>query len=134
MMKKLLLTLSAMAIALSAYAVSDKERAAIEERIQPVGSVCMQGDDCGSASAGAAGGAGSPEEIYAANCQACHGNGVAGAPKPGADAWDARLDAGIDTVYANAINGKGGMPAMGLCMSCSEDDIRETVDWMIEGE
>ncbi len=134
MMKKVLLTLSAMAIALSAYAVSDKERVAIEERIQPVGSVCLQGEDCGSASGAASAGAGSPEEIYAANCQACHANGVGGAPKPGADVWDSRLAAGIDTVYANAINGKGAMPAMGLCMSCSEDDIRATVDWMIEGE
>jgi hypothetical protein len=37
-------------MAVSAHGVSDKQRAAIEERIAPAGSVCMEGDNsCGVA-------------------------------------------------------------------------------------
>ncbi len=127
----------ALLTSVSVYAVSDRERAAIEERIKPVGEVCMQGDaSCGSASASAGGdGPGTPAEIYAASCKACHSIGLAGAPKPGDDdAWEARTDKGLDAVYANAINGIGGMPPKGTCMSCSDDDIVATVDYMIEGD
>ena len=57
-----------------------------------------------------------------------------GAPKFGdAAAWAARVDAkGLETIYANAINGIGMMPAKGTCMSCSDDDIKATTDYMVE--
>ncbi len=123
-----------LATAMSAYGVSDKQRTAIEERIQPAGKVCLEGDSsCGAAVASGGGGAQSPEDIYNTNCMACHATGAAGAPKMGdAAAWSARLDKGIEQVYANAINGINGMPAKGLCMSCSEDDIHGVVDYMVE--
>ncbi|MGB2105947.1 MAG: c-type cytochrome, partial [Porticoccaceae bacterium] len=43
-----------------------------------------------------------------------------------------RLTKGIETVYANAINGIGAMPAKGLCMDCSDDEIIATIDYMLE--
>lgn len=120
-------------LALSVYGFSDKQKAEIEERIKPVGTVCMEGDtSCGSAMAAAAGGAQSPEDIYNTNCMACHSTGAAGAPKTGdVAAWADRIGKGIDTVYANAINGINGMPAKGLCMSCSDSDIEAVVDYML---
>ena len=64
---------------------------------------------------------------------ACHTTGAAGAPKIGdAAAWDERLGKGIEEVYANAINGINGMPPKGTCMSCSDDEIEATVDYIVE--
>lgn len=121
-------------VALSAHGVSDKNRAAIEERIQPAGSLCLEGDSSCGSSVVAGGGAGkSAEEIYNTTCMACHATGAAGAPKLGdVAAWSGRLGNGIEQVYANALNGLNGMPAKGLCMSCSDDDVKAVVDYMVE--
>lgn len=115
------------------WAVSDAKKQAIADRIKPVGTVCVEGDaSCASASASAGGAARSGEEIYNASCMACHTTGAAGAPKLGDKAdWSKRLASGIDTVYNHAIKGFNAMPAMGLCMTCSEDEIKATVDFII---
>ena len=107
----------------------------IAERIKPVGTVCVKGEDCAqNLTLAAAGGSRSAEEVYNTGCLACHASGAAGAPKfrDAAD-WSSRLGAGLDTLYANAINGKGSMPAKGLCPSCSDEEVRLAVDYMIEG-
>lgn len=107
---------------------------AIADRIKAVGSVCVAGDDCAKGLLLAAAGPKSGEEVYNQSCLACHSSGAAGAPKfRNAGDWAARLAAGLDTVYANAIGGIGAMPAKGLCMSCSDDEIKAAVDHMIEG-
>jgi cytochrome c5 len=37
----------------------------------------------------------------------------------------------MDVLYASGINGLApGMPAMGMCFDCSDDDIRAVVDYM----
>lgn len=129
-----LIGLLLLAVAFSAYGLSDKQQAAIEERIKPAGEVCLEGDSgCGAAVAAAGSGASSPEDIYNTNCMACHATGAAGAPKMGdAAAWAARMEKGIDQIYANAVNGFNGMPAKGLCMSCSDDDVKAVVDYIVE--
>lgn len=54
------------------------------------------------------------KEIYNTACIACHGAGVAGAPKLGDKAaWAPRLKGGLDAVVASAAKGKGAMPAKG---------------------
>ena len=71
--------------------------------------------------------------IYEANCVACHGAGVAGAPKLGDKAgWSARLDKGYDTLYASALNGIGSMPAKGGSTDLSEADLANAVAYMIK--
>ncbi len=134
MMKKLVAVMALIGVCASAYAVSDKQRAEIEARIKPVGEVCLQGDaTCGAAVAAAGGEPKSGEEVYNASCMACHAGGVGGAPKLGdAAAWGERLAQGIDTVYANAINGVAAMPPKGTCMSCSDEEIEAAVDYMVE--
>ncbi len=73
------------------------------------------------------------EATYNQSCMACHTTGAAGAPMLGdAEAWNERLEKGMDQVLANAINGVGAMPARGLCMSCSDDDLQALIDYMIE--
>ena len=111
--------------------LTDNQKNLVAERLAPHGSVVMAGQAEVSAVASAVGRTG--ESIYASNCPACHNYGVAGAPKTGdVAAWADRLTKGIETVYANAINGIGGMPAKGTCMDCSDDEIIATIDYMLE--
>lgn len=74
--------------------------------------------------------AASGETLYKQACQVCHGAGIAGAPKFGDKAaWAPRLVAGIDAVYASAVQGKGGMPARGGTQA-SDADLRAAVEYM----
>lgn len=118
---------------LTVHALSEKQQQEMEARIKPAGSVCLEGDSsCGAGSASAVDGAKSPEQIYNTYCMACHTTGAAGAPKIGdAAAWKERVAKGMDTVYANAINGFKAMPAKGLCTTCSDDEIKDTVDYIL---
>ncbi len=70
--------------------------------------------------------------IYEGYCSGCHTTGAGGAPKYGDPAsWHALLNIGIHKVYTNAIKGIGGMPAKGTCLSCSDEEIKQAVDYMI---
>ena len=83
---------------------SDPERA-LAERIQKVGMVEVR-DANRPLKAG--------EEVYKAQCVACHSAGAAGAPKFGdAGAWGPRLKQGLDTLVNSALKGKGAMGAQG---------------------
>ena len=118
--------------AMQAAAISEAKKEAIAERIKPVGTICLQGDDCAAAAVVATAGPKDPSDIYSGNCAGCHDTGAAGAPKVGdAASWAPHLAKGIDALYTNAINGIGAMPAKGLCMSCSDDEIKATIDLMI---
>jgi len=129
-----LIGLLLLGVTLSVHGFSDRQRADIEERIQPAGAVCLQGDSsCGVTISAAGGSAKSADDIYNTNCMACHATGAAGAPKMGdVAAWTGRMDKGIDQIYANAINGINAMPAKGLCMSCSDDDVKSVVDYILD--
>ena len=129
-----LIGLLLLATVLTANAVTDKQKAGMEERIKPVGSLCIEGDSsCGGAVVAAGGEAKSGEDVYNSSCMACHASGAAGAPILGDVAgWAPRIDKGIEALYSSAIEGFNGMPAKGLCMSCSDDELKATVDYMIE--
>lgn len=78
----------------------------------------------------------SGEEAYA-SCAACHGSGVAGAPKFAAsEAWSDRISKGKETLYSNAINGfqgsAGYMPAKGGNASLSDESVKAAVDYMLD--
>jgi cytochrome c5 len=108
-------------------------RAAIVERIAPVGSVNVAGAPAASATAEEVA-ARSGEEIAAAACNACHVAGVLGAPKIGdAAVWNDRLAAGggVDGLTTSAINGKGNMPARGGAQ-ISDEEVRAAVVHMLE--
>jgi cytochrome c5 len=54
------------------------------------------------------------EEVYKAQCAACHVAGAAGAPKfADPAAWGARIKQGLDTLVTSALKGKGAMGAQG---------------------
>ncbi len=108
----------------------------IRERISPVGSVCLEGDECGKEAAPAGDsddGPRSGEEVYSASCKSCHDSGVAGAPIMGeADEWSDRLDKGMETLLDHAINGFNAMPPKGGCGGCSDEEIEAAVEHMVE--
>jgi len=77
---------------------------AIEARIQPVA-----GFELRDASAPAVSRTG--EQVYNAQCAACHATGVAGAPKFGdAGAWSARIKTGLQALTKSSLEGKNAMP------------------------
>lgn len=80
---------------------------AIARRIQPIGTIEVR-----DASAGAA--VRSGEDVFKAQCAACHATGAAGAPKLGdGGAWAPRLTAGYDGLLNSALKGKGAMAPQG---------------------
>jgi len=100
-------------IALVYYVTSDNKPAmgsanpekAIAERIQKVGMVEIR-DANRPLRAG--------EEVFKAQCAACHATGAAGAPKLGDEgAWSARIQTGFDALLHSALAGKGAMAPQG---------------------
>ena len=56
----------------------------------------------------------SGEDVYKAQCTACHSVGAAGAPKfADAGAWGARIKTGYESLLNSALKGKGAMGAQG---------------------
>ncbi len=75
-------------------------------------------------------------QVYQSACVACHGAGIAGAPKLGdASKWAKRIAKGNDTLYASAINGlqgsSGFMPPKGGNTALSDVEVRAAVDYMV---
>ena len=112
---------------------------AVAERIKPVGEVhigSVPADTGGQATTAATQVAATTvngEQVYQQVCASCHGAGVLNAPIPGdAAAWAPRLAKGNDTLYANAINGIGAMPAKGGRADVADDAIKAAVDHMIK--
>lgn len=129
--------LLALGLSASAVAVSDKMRSEIEDRIKPVGEVCLEGDNsCGGPAVAASSGPRSGEDVYNGACMACHTTGAGGAPMLGdAGAWADRIAKGIDALYDSGVNGVPGtgMIAKGGCMNCSDEEIHAAVDFMVAG-
>jgi cytochrome c5 len=80
--------------------------------------------------------AGGGEGVYKAACVACHGAGIAGAPKFGDKAaWATRVAQGKPTLYEHAIKGYQGkagvMPAKGGNSALADADVQAAVDYMV---
>jgi len=70
--------------------------------------------------------------VYESTCIACHGAGVANAPKFGdKKAWATHLVHGTEHVYENALKGKGAMPPKGGNLTLSEAEVKAAVDYML---
>lgn len=137
-MKKLMVALASVVfgMAVTGYAMASAPSAddEIKARITPIGEVCEQGQRCGSAApakAAASSGPRSGKEVFEQVCTACHTPGAMGAPKFGNKAdWAPRIAKGMDTLYQHALNGFNNMPPHGTCTSCSEQEIKNAVDYM----
>lgn len=121
----------------------------VEQRIAPLAKEAVSGQDntalaikpdAGAAQAGgAAGSAEMPkngEALFQQTCSACHGAGIAGAPKAGdKGAWDPRIAKGMPTLYDHALHGfqggSGVMPAKGGRTDAPDDLVKQAVDYMV---
>ena len=73
------------------------------------------------------------QATYTSTCAACHTSGVAGAPKLGDKAaWAPRLQQEFAGLYANALKGKGAMPAKGGNAALAEADLAHAVAYMVK--
>jgi cytochrome c5 len=124
-------------------ATEPRLRDAVANRIAPIGKVAIAGKDNSALEPVAdAKGQAAPaadmggEEVYNAACVACHGAGVAGAPKIGDKAnWGPRIAQGAETLHKHAIEGYQGkagfMPPKGGRVDLSDKSIINGVDYMI---
>jgi cytochrome c5 len=120
----------------------------VEARIRPVARLAVAGQDNTALAGRAAPGAGPDaaaavadldgETVYNQACVACHGAGIAGAPKFGdAAAWAPRIAQGPDTLHTHALQGyqgKGGyMPPKGGRTDLSDQSVINAVEFIVAG-
>ena len=118
-------------------------------RIHPLSQEAIAGKDNSAlaikadtaAAAGSAAIAAMPKngtELFEQTCNACHGQGIAGAPKAGDKAaWAPRIAEGKALLYEHALKGFQGkdgavMPPKGGRMDAPDDLIKQAVDHMVQ--
>lgn len=121
----------ALAITTGALFADHMSEHTIDERTAPVSKVNVAKAVTVTTSSGPRAGG----DIVNQFCIACHGTGMANAPKVAdADAWGKIMEPGMDVVLASAKKGKNVMPAMGLCMDCSDDELVSAINYLINGK
>ena len=123
---------STLLFALSANAVPPGSDDEIDARLQPYGTVNRAAvEEFMVAAAPAAPLSGA--EVYDTYCATCHAMGIGGAPAfADTSAWAPRISKGMDALMASTLNGINAMPAKGLCMSCSDDELNDAVTYMVD--
>jgi cytochrome c5 len=119
----------------------------VDQRVAPFAQVAIAGQDNtalaikpeggATAAAGAAEMPKTGDELFQQTCSACHGTGIAGAPKAGDKAaWGPRIAQGKDTLYQHALQGftgkAGMMPAKGGRTDAPDALVKEAVDHMVK--
>ena len=75
----------------------------------------------------------SGEAVYNLGCAACHTAGLAGAPMLGnISQWQGRVEKGLEVLTNNSYNGYNAMPAKGLCMDCTKEEMQNAVQYMLD--
>jgi cytochrome c5 len=119
----------------------------VEQRVEPFAQEAVAGQDNtamaikADASTAQAGSAApelpkTGEALFQQTCSACHGAGIAGAPKAGDKAaWAPRIAKGTATLYDHALHGfqgtAGVMPAKGGRTDAPDDLVKQAVDYMV---
>ena len=120
-------------ITLSQFFFSDSYEDEVRKRLgllksKPVVTMASNSESDAATCSGRSG-----EEVYNIGCAACHTAGIAGAPMlANQSQWGGRLDKGLETLTNNAYNGYNAMPAKGLCMDCSKEEIERSVQYMLD--
>ena len=110
-------------------------RQSIEQRIKPVGELVKFDGAPPPVAAVVTAVAMKPksgEEVFNGACVACHGAGIAGAPKMGDKAlWAPRIAQGVNVLYEHAIKGFKTMPAKGGQVALRDDEVKAAVDYQV---
>ena len=132
--------ISLIAISMSAWALDASKRQQIEERIRPIGQVNLALNKISGST--------NPTPIetqtnpanetkgqatYEKYCSVCHRDGLAGAPKfrVAAD-WQPRLaKKNLEALLASALKGFNAMPIKGTCMECTEEELKDAIQYML---
>ncbi|KTC87356.1 cytochrome c5 [Legionella drozanskii LLAP-1] len=127
------------ALSLNIFALVAPDKQQIEERIKPIGQVRIATQDStstkkpvqSSSDTGSTNTAG--QATYEQYCSTCHRDGLAGAPKFGVkEDWQPRLDKqALDGLVTSAIKGLNAMPMRGTCMQCSDEEIKNAIQYML---
>ena len=142
-MKRLLALATLLALPASAGSTSEDALEDIRSRLAPFGSSCLEGDEaCGTVAAASAAVAAvssaepmSGKEVYDRFCFACHAAGVAEAPLfQDAEQWAPRLEKGMDELLRTSIAGFGAMPPKGTCMTCSDVEMVNAINYLSAAE
>jgi len=120
----------------------------VDARIHPLVREAIAGRDNSAldikpavaAAAGSAASAAMPKngtELFDQACSACHGQGIAGAPRAGDKAaWRARIAQGNAMLYEHALKGfqgsAGVMPPKGGRTDAPDDLVKQAVDHMVQ--
>jgi cytochrome c5 len=70
---------------------------------------------------------------YQRFCISCHASGISGAPPIGnVQAWAPRIAQGEDVLLKHTIEGmpSAGMPPRGMCVACSEQELKDAIHYM----
>lgn len=117
------------------HSQSGLEAQRTENRIAPNGAAAPAAKT-GAVSQAAYGGTLDGSLIYNNLCASCHTSGAGGAPKLDAAGLGARADKGKDLLYKHSIEGftgdAGVMPAKGGNPALTDEQIKVTVDWMLD--
>ncbi|WP_066454853.1 c-type cytochrome [Castellaniella caeni] len=106
------------------YGSDSQTEEAIAKRIQPVAGFKIE--DANAPKVFKTG-----EQVFQSTCSACHGTGVAGAPKFGSkEAWAPFIKQGFDDLLKNAIHGIGAMPPKGGNASLDDFEVARAVAYM----
>lgn len=70
-------------------------------------------------------------QLLANNCVQCHARPGIGAPVMGSvEDWQAAVTRGEDAMLVNVVHGVGGMPPLGYCSACNEEDFRVMIRFL----
>jgi cytochrome c5 len=73
------------------------------------------------------------EAVYEERCRFCHDVGLHGAPQPGNPwRWPKPTEENIDRLARRAECGERVMRPKGTCQTCTIDDIKAAIRYMIE--
>ncbi len=121
----------------------------VETRIAPVSEEAVAGQNnaalaikpvaTAAAQAGGSSGLAMPtsgKDLFEQTCSACHGAGIAGAPKAGDKAaWAPHLSHGLPMLYQHALHGftgpTGTMPAKGGRTDVPDPMVEQAVNYMV---
>ena len=110
-------------------AVAGQNNAALEIK-PPAGATAEAGGASGLAMPS------SGKDLFDQTCSACHGAGIAGAPKAGDKAaWASHISKGLPTLYDHALHGftgtTGTMPAKGGRTDVPDPLVEQAVNYMV---
>ncbi|MBA2652410.1 MAG: cytochrome c5 family protein [Tatlockia sp.] len=120
-------------LSLSIWAFSPQDRQNIEKRIKPIGQVRLTKQELLTTKNTSTLPETAGKATFEQYCSVCHQEGIAGAPKfRNAEDWKPRLaKSTIDELVIIANKGLKAMPMKGTCMNCTDEDLKNAIQFML---